>query len=207
MEARIVVLYHRENPQLPGVLRGLLGASEWLELDLADLGGFVHLEIQRLHFLSRKSPDGPPVPVLLRHGNHRSGRRLVDHLCCLSSKNLRVVVHCTEYVSGFHGWYYMSNMDHVVVEKRGGGGRLRWPRPVLREFEGAARRSTCDLVGIDLRRRAFAEYRFEDDAASRERCRERCACVFEQLMAAAWHPVRFRAWCLDIDEQAATVEF
>ena len=94
-------------------------------------------------------------------------------------------------------------MDHVVVEKR--GRRLLWPRAMFNEFYDEAVRSTCDLVGIDLQKRAFAEYRLEGEGASAERCRERCARLFRELVEVTWHPARFRAWCLDHRDEFAQV--
>ena len=158
--ARIVVLYHKENAQLPLVIHDIFGgAPEWLELDLASVD--VHRTIMRLRAFVRApdrdpSPVPMPMPVLLRHGNHRSGKKLIAALCTWSSKRLRVVIHCTEFVRG--SFFSMTcNMDHIVAEKR--GRRLLWPRALFEEFYDEAVRSTCGLVGIDLQRRAFAEYR------------------------------------------------
>jgi hypothetical protein len=196
--ARIVLLYHAENSQLPSTIRDIFGgATRWHELDLAD-ADLYRLMRTKLSILSRhEDAEELPVPVLLRHGNHRSGKSLVEWLCSRSFVRLRVIVHCTEFVRSF-GPGCMARMDHVVVEKR--GGRLRWPRALFKtydEFYDCARRSTSELVGIDLQKQAFAEYRLEGEDASAERCRERCARVLEELMAATWHPRRFRAWCLD----------
>ena len=127
--ARIVVLYHKENAQLPLVIHDIFGgAPEWLELDLASVD--VHRTIMRLRAFVRApdrdpSPVPMPMPVLLRHGNHRSGKKLIAALCTWSSKRLRVVIHCTEFVRG--SFFSMTcNMDHIVAEKR--GRRLLWPR-------------------------------------------------------------------------------
>ena len=194
----IILLFHSKK-DVAYSLKDLFGSSTWIDVDLA---GNDHDLV--LNVITRQQSQDPARPVrnlCIWNGHHRcSSRKWLTQLCSNNIQyRLKIVIICDEFIEQSISKYCMTQVDYIIVQRR-----RTWPPNLFTHMnvpKPKVEASTCDLVGISGHSAEFIEFRFEDEEASRVRCIDRCAKIFEQLMVATWHPSRMRAWCLDHSDE------
>ena len=191
---QLILLFHVDD-DLSYTLEQLFGSRDWINIDLAKFDN-----ICKLRNLIDKNRSKFPINICLQHGHCLLGRNVLMQIC-MNNRQYRfnVVIHCNEYIPKSIQPVCILNMDYILLQK---DAYIPWHSSIFKDLhisEYEACRSTCNIVGISHRDdEPFFEWKESSIAtkhaldASRDRIRDRCSKVFQELMEVTWHPDRIK---------------